>query len=46
MKIAHIAIDNLLGVAQVDVTVPTPVTVFAGENHAGKSSIREAIRAA
>ncbi len=46
MKITGIAIDNILGVALVDVATPTPVTVFAGENHAGKSSIREAIRAA
>lgn len=46
MKITGIAIDSILGVARVDVATPTPVTVFAGENHAGKSSIREAIRAA
>ncbi|MGS1115980.1 AAA family ATPase [Castellaniella sp. UC4442_H9] len=46
MKLTHIAIDNILGVAQVDVALPAPVTVFAGANRAGKSSIREAVRAA
>lgn len=46
MKLTHIAIDNILGVAHVDTTLPTPIAVFAGENHAGKSSVREAIRAA
>lgn len=46
MKLTHIAIDNILGVAQVDVAVPTPVVAFCGANRAGKSSVREAIRAA
>ncbi|WP_298016815.1 AAA family ATPase [uncultured Castellaniella sp.] len=46
MKLTHIAIENILGVAQVDVALPTPVTAFCGANHAGKSSVREAIRAA
>lgn len=46
MKLTHITVDNILGVAHVDIALHTPVTVFAGENHAGKSSVREAVRAA
>lgn len=46
MKITHISISNVLGIAAADIEVFTPVTLFAGPNAAGKSSIREAVRAA
>lgn len=46
MKITHINISNVLGIATADIEVFTPVTLFAGSNAAGKSSIREAVRAA
>jgi len=46
MKITRITIDNLIGVSHIDVDLPTPIAIFAGANHAGKSSVREAIRAA
>ncbi|HEX7387842.1 MAG TPA: AAA family ATPase [Castellaniella sp.] len=46
MKITHITIDNLVGIESVDVALPTSVAVFAGQNGVGKSSIREAVRAA
>lgn len=46
MKITHISISNVLGIAAADVEVFTPVTMFVGPNAAGKSSIREAVRAA
>ncbi|MBP6018762.1 MAG: recombinase RecF [Burkholderiaceae bacterium] len=46
MKITRINIENILGAAQVGLTLPTPVTIFAGDNYTGKSSIREAIKLA
>jgi len=46
MRIHHIEISNILGVAQVSADLPTPVAAFCGPNHAGKSSVREAIQAA
>lgn len=46
MKITHISISNVLGIAAADIEVFTPVTMFVGPNAAGKSSIREAVRAA
>jgi DNA repair exonuclease SbcCD ATPase subunit len=46
MKITRIQADNLLGLQSVDVTLETPITIFAGRNGAGKSSIQEAVRMA
>ncbi|WJJ93408.1 ATP-binding protein [Neopusillimonas aromaticivorans] len=46
MKLTHINISNVLGISAADIEVFTPVTLFAGPNAAGKSSIREAVRAA
>lgn len=46
MKITQITIDSVLGVKALDTALHTPVTVIAGDNAAGKSSIREAIKAA
>src|SRR5690606_32930177 len=42
----QITIDSVLGIKALDTALHTPVTVFAGDNAAGKSSIREAIKAA
>src|SRR5690554_4261842 len=46
MKLTHISISNVLGIAAADIEVFTPVTLFCGPNAAGKSSVREAVRAA
>ena len=46
MKINHITIQNFCGIRAVDVALPTPLTLFAGHNHAGKSSLIEGIKAA
>lgn len=43
MKITRISIGNYLGARDVDVVLRTPVALFAGANHSGKSSIREAV---
>lgn len=46
MKITHINIQSFCGIRAVDVALPTSLTLFAGHNHAGKSSLVEAIKAA
>ncbi len=46
MKITGLMCDNFLGIHSVNVALTTPVTLFAGANGAGKSSIREAVRMA
>lgn len=46
MKIQHITAKNFAGARAIDVDTDTPVTLFAGANGAGKSSLREAISAA
>lgn len=43
MRISSIYIKDFLGVALAEVTQLAPVTVFAGPNAAGKSSIRDGI---
>ena len=43
MKLTHLNIKNVLGVRTVDVPLTRPVTLFAGKNGAGKSSVQEAI---
>ena len=44
MKLTHITAQNYLGAHAVDLAITTPVTLFAGKNGAGKSSLQEAIR--
>ena len=46
MKITAIQADNLLGIKSVNVKLPTTITLFAGRNGSGKSSIQEAVRMA
>jgi hypothetical protein len=46
MKIQHISAKNFAGARSVDIDLTTPVTLFAGLNGAGKSSLREAVSAA
>lgn len=46
MKLTHIEAQNVLGIAAVSVALSTPVTLFAGPNGNGKSSLAEAIRMA
>lgn len=46
MKITSIQTSNVLGARAIDVKLPKPVTLFAGKNGAGKSSLQEAIRMA
>lgn len=43
MKLTHLNIRNFLGARHIDVALARPVTIFAGRNGAGKSSIRDAI---
>lgn len=43
MKIARLHVTNFLGITAVDVATDAPVTLFAGRNGAGKSSLRDAI---
>jgi hypothetical protein len=46
MKLTNLSIQNFLGAQSVDVALGKPITIFAGKNGAGKSSIQEAIRMA
>lgn len=46
MKITRIQTQNFIGARAVDVTLTKPVTLFAGKNGSGKSSLQEAIRMA
>jgi len=46
MKITALQVANFLGARAVDVKLTQPVTIFAGKNFAGKSSLQEAIRMA
>src|SRR5690554_6007624 len=46
MKITDINIVNVLGVRSIDVALSKAVNLFAGDNFAGKSSVREAVKAA
>jgi len=46
MKINHIMINNVLGIRDLDVQTTTPITLFAGRNGAGKTSIQQSIRMA
>lgn len=46
MQITQFTIESVYGIRAVDVPITTPVTLFAGWNEAGKSSIGDAIRLA
>ena len=46
MKLTNLSIQNFLGAQSVDVALSRPITIFAGKNGAGKSSIQEAVRMA
>ncbi|OIR02587.1 DNA replication and repair protein RecF [mine drainage metagenome] len=46
MKITNIEVSNFLGVKAASVRMTTPITLFAGRNYAGKSSLQEAVRMA
>lgn len=46
MKLTSLSVQNFLGARAVEVHLTTPVTLFAGKNGAGKSSIQEAVRMA
>ncbi len=46
MKLTHINIQNFLGCRSVNVALTAPVTIFAGKNASGKSSLQEAVRMA
>ena len=46
MKLTHIEAQNVMGISAVSVALSTPVTLFAGANGQGKSSLAEAVRMA
>ncbi len=46
MKLTHIDAQNVMGISAVSVALSTPVTLFAGPNGQGKSSLAEAVRMA
>ncbi|WP_431276228.1 AAA family ATPase [Variovorax ureilyticus] len=46
MKLTHIEAENFLGIRRADVSLHKPITLFAGGNFAGKSSLQEAVRMA
>jgi hypothetical protein len=46
MKITTLQADNLLGIKSVNLKLVQPITLFAGRNGSGKSSIQEAVRMA
>ncbi|WP_442592519.1 AAA family ATPase [Parapusillimonas sp. JC17] len=46
MRIDHVLAQNILGVNLIDLELDTPVTLFAGGNRQGKSSLCESIRMA
>lgn len=43
MKLHHIHIDNFLGARTIDLPLVEPITLIAGQNGAGKSSLKDAI---
>ncbi|WP_197328705.1 AAA family ATPase [Ralstonia syzygii] len=46
MKLTSINVQNFLGVRAAEIPLTKPVTLFAGRNGAGKSSLQEAVRMA
>lgn len=43
MRLNRLQIRNFIGAREVDIAIPTPICVLAGDNDAGKTSIFEAI---
>ena len=43
MRLTHLHIEHFLGVRRVALQLDRPITLFCGENAAGKSSVRDAI---
>lgn len=46
MRINGIRIEHVLQIRDIDVALKHPITIFAGDNNVGKTSIHEAIRIA
>ena len=46
MRIDRLHIQNFLGIRSLEVDLETPVTLIAGHNGAGKSSVADALRLA
>lgn len=46
MKITSIQTSNFIGARSINVKLTKPITIFAGKNGSGKSSLQEAIRMA
>lgn len=46
MKISRLNVQNFLGIHAVKVKLNKPITLFAGKNGVGKSSLQEAVRMA
>jgi ferredoxin len=46
MKLERIRISNFLGLRALDLKLSTPITIIAGPNAAGKSTVRDAIELA
>ncbi len=46
MKLERIVVDNILGLQHVDLQLSTPITLVAGFNGAGKTSLQQAVRLA
>lgn len=46
MKLSRLTVENFQGVRALDIAPAAPVLLVAGHNHAGKSSLIEAIRCA
>lgn len=46
MKLESIRITNVLGVSAADIRIDKPITLIAGKNFAGKTSLQEAVRMA
>lgn len=44
MKLKRLAVENFLGLRTINLKLPDPVTLIAGDNDSGKSSLQEAIR--
>ncbi len=46
MKLTGLSVNNFLGARSVEIELSQPITLFAGKNGAGKSSLQEAVRMA
>ena len=43
MKVEQLSITNVIGVRRADIRPTVPVTMIAGANGAGKTSLRDAV---